>query len=87
MFDHSKIQGPRHNLHNLFLSVLDVDVELVRTDYQEIKKILERLDTKKIHEVSTKESSATSIYLCSQDVVEGEKIEMMINYTYKDSGR
>ena len=58
----------------------------VRTDCQEIKKILEGLDTKKIHEVSTKESSATSINLCSQDVVKGKEMEMMINYTYKDSG-
>ena len=47
--------------------------------------MLEKLDTKRIHEVSTQESSAVSVNLCSQDVV--EEMEMTINYTYKDSGQ
>ena len=37
---------------------------------------------KKIHEVSTEEAYATSVNLCSKEV-----IEMTINYSYKDSGR
>ena len=48
--------------------------------------MLEKLDAKRIHEVSTQESSATSINLCGQD--DGgdvEEMEMTINYTYKDS--
>ena len=56
----------------------------VRSDYQEIKKILEKMDTKKFHEISA-ESSTRAIDLCSQEVV--EEMEMTINYTYKDSGR
>ena len=47
--------------------------------------MLEKLDTKRIHKVSTQESSATSVNLCSQDVV--EEMEMMINYTYTESGK
>ena len=50
--------------------------------------MLEKLDTKRIHEVSTQESTVKSINLCGQD--DGEDIkemEMTINYTYKDSGR
>ena len=47
--------------------------------------MLEKLDTKIIQEVSAQESSAVSVNLCSQDVV--EEMEMTINYTYKDSGQ
>ena len=47
--------------------------------------MLEKLDTKMIQEVSTQESSAASINLRRQDVV--EEMEMTINYTYKDSGQ
>ena len=47
--------------------------------------MIEKLDTKRIHEVSTTESSTASVNLCSQDIV--EEMEMTINYTYKDSGR
>ena len=46
--------------------------------------MLEKMETKKFHEVSA-ESSTTAINLCSQEVV--EEMEMTINYTYKDSGR
>ena len=46
--------------------------------------MLEKMETKKVHEVSA-DSSTTTINLCSQDVV--EEMEMKINYTYKDSGR
>ena len=46
--------------------------------------MLEKMETKKIHEVST-ESSAMAINLCSQEVV--EEMEIAINYTYKNSGR
>ena len=47
--------------------------------------MLEKLDTKIIQEVSAQESSAVSVNLCSQDVV--EEMEMTINYTYEDSGQ
>ena len=50
--------------------------------------MLEKLDAKRIHEVSTQESTVKSINLCGQD--DGEDIkemEITINYTYKDSGR
>ena len=47
--------------------------------------MLGKLDMKRIHEVSTQESSAKSVNLCDHDVV--EEMEMTINYTYKDSGR
>ena len=47
--------------------------------------MLEKLDTKRIHEVSNQKSSAASVNFCSQDVI--EEMEMTINYTYKDSGR
>ena len=46
--------------------------------------MLEKMETKKVHEVSA-DSSTTTINLCSQDVV--EEMKMTINYTYKDSGR
>ena len=46
--------------------------------------MLEKLDTKRIHEVSTQDS--TVVNLCGQDDEEGiEEMEMTINYTYKDS--
>ena len=41
--------------------------------------MLEKLDTKRIHEVSTQESSVKSVNLCGQDIV--EEMEMTINYT------
>ena len=47
--------------------------------------MLEKLDPKRIHEVSTQESSAKSVNLCGQDIF--QKMEMTINYTYKNSGR
>ena len=37
----------------------------VKADCHEIKKMLEKLDTKNIHEVSTDESSTASVNLCS----------------------
>ena len=55
-----------------------------KIDCQDIKKMLEKLDPKIIHEVSTQESSTKSVNLCGQDIV--EEMEMTINYTYKDSG-
>ena len=51
----------------------------IETDCQYIKKLLEKLNIKKLYEVSTEESSATAINLCSQELA------MMINYTYTDS--
>ena len=39
----------------------------IKTDFQDIKKLLEKLDMKRIHEVSIEESSATAINLCSQE--------------------
>ena len=47
--------------------------------------MLEKLDTKKVHEVSTQESSVKSVHLCGHDIT--EEMKMIINYTYKDSGR
>ena len=47
--------------------------------------MIEKLDKKRIHKVSTTEPSTASVNLCSQEVV--EEMEMTINYTYKDSGR
>ena len=47
--------------------------------------MLKKLEAKRIHEVSTEESSTTAINLCSQELIITEK--MMINYTYTKSGR
>ena len=57
----------------------------VKSDCQEIKKMLKEMNTKKVHEVSMNETSAKSINLCNQELP--EEMEMSINYTYKDSGR
>ena len=57
----------------------------IKTDCQEIKKMLEKLEMKRVHEVSAEEFSATAINLCSQELAVAE--EMMINFTYTDSGR
>ena len=46
--------------------------------------MLEELKTKRVHEVSV-ESSTTAVNLCSQEVPVAE--EMMVKYTYKDTGR
>ena len=46
--------------------------------------MLEKLSTKKVHEVSTQETSVKSVNLCGQDIA--KEMEMTINYTYKDSG-
>ena len=43
------------------------------------------MNTKKVHEVSTHETSVKSVNLCGQDIP--EEVELNINYTYKDSGR
>ena len=48
--------------------------------------MLEKLEMKRVHEVSA-ESSTTTINLCSQELEVAEEMEMAINYTYKDSGR
>ena len=47
--------------------------------------MLEMLSTKKVHEVSTQETSVKSVNLCGQDIA--EEMELTINYTYKESGR
>ena len=56
----------------------------IKTDCQEIKKMLEELKTKRVHEVS---GESTAVNLCSQELEVAEEMEMTINYTYKDSGR
>ena len=43
------------------------------------------MNTKKVHKVSTHETSVKSVNLCGQDIP--EEMELNINYTYKDSGR
>ena len=45
--------------------------------------MLEKLDTKRVHEVSTQETSVKSVNLCGHDIA--KEMEMTINYTYKDS--
>ena len=57
----------------------------VKSDCQEIKKMLKEMHTKKVCEVSMNETSIKSVNLCSQELP--EEVEMSINYTYKDSGR
>ena len=47
--------------------------------------MLEKLDAKRIHEVSTQDTSVKSVDLCGHDIA--KEMEMTINYTYKDSGR
>ena len=46
--------------------------------------MLEKLDTKRVHEVSTQDSSVKYVNHCGHDIA--EEMEMNINYTYKDSG-
>ena len=43
------------------------------------------MNTKKVHEVSSHETSVKLVNLCNQDIL--EEVELSINYTYKDSGR
>ena len=43
------------------------------------------MNTKKVNEVSTQETSVKSVNLCNQEIP--EEVEMRINYTYKDYGR
>ena len=47
--------------------------------------MLEKPETKRVHELSTEEFSTTAIDLCSQELAVAK--EMRINYTYTDSGR
>ena len=49
------------------------------------KQLLEKLEAKRVHEVSIEDSSATAINLCSQELAMAK--EMMINYTYTESGK
>ena len=43
--------------------------------------MLEKMKTKRVHEVSTV-SATTTINLCSQELDVAEEMEMTINYTY-----
>ena len=43
------------------------------------------MNTKKVHKVSTHETSVKSVNLCGQDIP--EEMDLSIKYTYKDSGR
>ena len=56
----------------------------MREDVEEVKKMLERLSSTKIHEVST-DTTLKTVNLCGQDLP--EELELSINYAYKDSGR
>ena len=47
--------------------------------------MLEEMETKKIHEVTSE--SPTTINLCSQEPDVAEGMELVINYSYKDSIR
>ena len=57
----------------------------VKSDCQEIKKMLKEMNTKRVHEVSVTDTLAKSVNLCSQELL--EEVELIMNYTYKDSGR
>ena len=46
--------------------------------------MLEKLSTTKVHEVST-DTTLKAVNLCGQELP--EKMELSINYAYKDSGR
>jgi len=54
----------------------------IKADTKDIKKMLEKLSTTKIHEVST-DTTLKELNLCGQDLP--EEIELSINYTNKDS--
>ena len=47
--------------------------------------MLEEIETKKVHEVTSE--LPTAINLCSQELDVAEGMELVINYSYKDSGR
>ena len=47
--------------------------------------MLNEMKTKKVHEVTSE--SPTTINLCSQEPDVTEGMELVINYSYKDSGR
>ena len=53
-------------------------------DTKDIKKMLEKLSSTKVHEVST-DTAPKTVNLCGQDLP--EEMELSINYAYKDSGR
>ena len=53
-------------------------------DTKDIKLMLEKLTSTKVHEVST-EAAVKTVNLCGQDLP--EEMELSINYAYKDSGR
>ena len=56
----------------------------MKEDLKEVKKMLERPNSSKIHEVSTF-TTLKSVNLCGQDLP--EEVELSMNYAYKDSGR
>ena len=53
-------------------------------DTKDIKLMLEKLSSTKVHEVKT-EAAIKTVNLCGQDLPEA--LELSINYAYKDSGR
>ena len=57
----------------------------MKSDCREINKMLEKLSTTKVHEVSTQETSVKLVNLCGQDIA--EEMELTMTYIYKDSGR
>ena len=56
----------------------------IKAETKDIKKMLEKLSTTKVHEVSTN-TALIAVNLCGQALP--EVTELSINYTYKDSGR
>ena len=63
---------------------IKADTKSVKEDVKEVKKMLERLSSTKIHEVSM-DTTLKTVNLCGQDLP--EEMELSINYAYKDSGR
>ena len=85
---HNNIHNSPHNsLHNLhpIVGCRCTYCPQVKSECQEIKKILKEMNTKKVQEVSTHENSVKPVNLCNQEI--SEKMEKSINYTYTDYGR
>ena len=63
---------------------IKADTKSVKEDITVVKKMLEKLSSTKISEVST-DTTLKTVNLCGQDLP--EELELSINYAYKDSGR
>ena len=56
----------------------------IKVETKDIKKMLEKLSSTKVNEVST-DTTLKTVNLYGQDLP--EEMELSINYAYKDSGR